>query len=338
MIRSNPHAGARGPWMRIAFQIAGFLGGVALLGWCVKQAASESNRASLGRLRETSPADASLLVGLTVLTLLVNGMIFWSAIRPVRRLPISNVLATNAVASFLSYAPFKLSILFRFYSHRAIDGVPLLTIGAWFAAVTVGISAATNPVFFASLLRREIDGLWFAAVVGGLVASHILVCVLTRTFAGDRGMARLRRLAGYASHRLAASSIIERVHDGFDMLANPVWLAVQMTLRATDLFIIAARLYLCAKILGVSVSFSESIVYGAFRFAVATVAPTGAVGTQEGVTAWIAKVLHAPNAESYAAILVLMLAVEAAVNLFGAAAGVLWLGPGRLLRSGSPAH
>lgn len=321
-------------WIRVFVQVAGFLAGIALLGWCVRQATSESNRESLARLRDTDPRDAVMLVGLTILTLLVNGMVFWSAIRPVRRLSIPNVLATNAVASFLSYAPFKLSILFRFYSHRAIDGVPLLTIGAWFAAVTVGISAATNPVFFASLWRREIDGLWLGTVVGGLVVSHVLVCALTRIFAGEVGLARLRRLVGLVSTRLAASSIVVRLHDGFDMLASPVWLAVQMSLRAADLFIIAARLYLCAKILGVGVSFGESIVYGAFRFAIATVAPTGAVGTQEGLTAWIAKALHAPNAESYAAILVLMLAVEAAVNLVGAGLGVLWLGPRRLLRGG----
>lgn len=321
-------------WVRLAVQIGGFLGGMALLTWCVVQAMNEKNRESLARLRDTNPRDAALLIGLTALTLLVNGLIFWSAVQPVRKVRVTNVLATNAVATFLSYLPFKLSIIFRFYSHRTIDGVPLLTIGAWFAAVTIGISAATNPVFFTSLFRRETDFVWLACVLGGLLASYFVVIALSRIFAGETGLVRMRKLTALVSRKLAASTLVERAHEGFDMLANPFWLAVQMTCRALDLIVIAARLYLCAKILGVSVSFGESIVYGAFRFAIATLAPTGAAGTQEGGTTWIAKVLHSPNAESFAAILVLMLAVEAAVNLIAAIAGVLWLGPRRLARGG----
>lgn len=306
-------------------QVFFFAAGLGLLGWVLSQAFAERNRDAWRRIADASPVDLALLAALTMLTLVLNGSIFWATLRPVRRLGWRDVLATNAVATTLAYLPFKLSIIFRVLVHNRRDSVPVLTIGAWFVAVTIGISAATNPVFFTSLFHPTIDALWFAFVLGGLLASHLLVCSLARVFAGEAGLVRFRsllrkvtptRFAGEVTGPLAA-----RVHAGFDMLAHPGWLAAQMALRAADLIVIAARLALCAKIAGAGVTFGESIVYGAFRFAIATLLPSGAMGSQEAGTTWIARVREAAAADKFEVVLVFMLLSELVVFVLAAAWG-----------------
>jgi len=312
-------------WARIAMQTFFFAAGLGLLAWVLSQAFAERNRDAWRRIADASAVDLAALAGLTMLTLVLNGSIFWATLRPVRRLGWKDVLATNAVATTLAYLPFKLSIVFRVLVHNRRDGVPVLTVGAWFVAVTIGISAATNPVFFTSLFHPTIDLWWFLFVLGGLIASHVVVCSLARIFAGSAGLERFRNvLAKLTPKRLAPTvtgPLAAKVHAGFDMLAHPGWLAAQMALRAADLLVIAARLALCAKIAGAGVTFGESIVYGAFRFAIATLLPSGAMGSQEAGTTWIARVRQAAAADKFEVVLVFMLLSELVIFVLAAAWG-----------------
>ena len=322
--------------MSAGMQAAAFVLCVGLLAWCVRGAFSESNRAQWSRLRDADAWTVAAVLGLTGATLAINGLIFWATIRPVRRLGIVDLQATNAVGTLLALAPFKVSILFRVLVHVRRDRVPLVTVGAWFVAVTIGISAATNPVFFTSLARPTVDGWWVLIVAAGLVVSHAAVCGLARVFAGERGLARLRRVAAWVLpgrlKTLAAGEAVSKAAAGFDMAAHPWWLAAQMGLRVLDLMVLGVRLWLCARIVGVEVSFGGAIVYGAFHFAIGALSPAGALGAREGLTAIVASRMQGFSPESFAVVMLLLLASEALVVVPAALAGVLRLRPDRLLR------
>ena len=63
--------------LRLAIQLAGFLAGLGLLVWCASLAFSEKNRAGLERLGEASAGEVSLLLALSCVGIIVNGLTFW---------------------------------------------------------------------------------------------------------------------------------------------------------------------------------------------------------------------------------------------------------------------
>lgn len=328
---------ALGPWARRLIQLLFFAGGLFLLWWVIKEATKPTNKDALDRILHASPLDLGLLLALTLSTFFVQGCGFWTAIRPVRRLPFLSVQATNAVAGILASPPGKLSIFWRIFIHNRLDGVPILTIGAWFVAATIGISAGTNPVFFASYFYPRIDLLWIALVLGGLIVSHLALFSLASIFAGERGLARVRAVLRATLpgrfKRFAETDAVARVQAGADMLAHPGWLAAQMIARVADLLILGARLWLCARIAGVPLDFAPALVLAAFRFAIATLLPSGAIGSQEAGTIKIAERFAPAAASSLPAVLLLMLATELLVAAVVGLLGVLYLRPDRLLRS-----
>ncbi len=321
-------------WIRPAIQIGMFLAGLVLLYWVVSQALDPKNQDAIRRIRSASSADIALLLTMTLGSLVINGGIFWACIRPVRTLRMIDVQAVNAVGTLLANPPGKLSIVFRVFMHHRRDGIPLLTIAAWFVAVTAGVSAATNPIFFASWYIKEIDASWFAFVIGGLAVSYLIVLAIARTFAGPAGLVRFRRVVGALLlgrlRNFVAGSALEKIHAGFDMLSHPGWLFVQMALRAADLLLLGGRLYLCAKIAGAHVTYNEALVYGAIRFAIATLLPSGAMGSQEAGTTWVARLREAAASDQFAVVLVFMLVTELAVYSVATALGLWWLKPWRI--------
>src|SRR5690606_21428503 len=112
----------------------GFLVGLALLGWCVSIALSPENREQLDRLADAGWRPIALLVVLSGLSLALNGAIFWLVLLPARRLRAADVIATNALATFLAYLPFKISLIVRALIHQRRDRVPLVLLGAWMSA------------------------------------------------------------------------------------------------------------------------------------------------------------------------------------------------------------
>lgn len=327
-----PKQGRR--WVRLTIQLGMSIAGLVLLYWVVRQALDERNQGAIRSIRSASPGAIALLLAMTLGSLLINGGIFWACIRPVRKLRMIDVQAVNAVGTLLANPPGKLSIVFRVFMHHRRDNIPLLTIAAWFVAVAAGITAATNPLFFASWYLKDMDATWAAVASGGLAVSYLMVLGLARSFAGEAGLVRFRRVVGVlllgTLRGFVAGPSIERVHAGFDMLSHPGWLLVQMTLRVADLFCLAARLYLCASIAGTHVSFNEALVYGAIRFAIATLLPSGAMGSQEAGTTWIARVRQAAASEQFEVVLVFMLVTELLVYGVATALSLWWLKPWRI--------
>src|SRR5690349_13489035 len=88
---------SRRRWLRVTIQIVGFALGVASLVWCIRSALADKNREQLSLLLHAPLSLVAAMIGLSLLTLVTNGLLFWTALTPVKRLPVVGVLATNGV-------------------------------------------------------------------------------------------------------------------------------------------------------------------------------------------------------------------------------------------------
>jgi hypothetical protein len=333
----------RGRRLRLIIQFIGFGIGLALLGLCIALALTPENREQLQRLSEASPLHVGTLLLLSLITLNINGLIFWVVLHPARRLRMLDMLAVNAVATFLIYLPFKLSALFRIAVHNRRDRIPLLTIGAWFAAVAILLLAAITPATLAAAWRQQIDLAWLAATLAGCAALGLGLIVMARVFRGDEGQTRLVRLAGSLRigllRRLAGSRAWSNLHAGFSMLSSAKAVAAATLLRLADLGVLAGRFVLAAAIFGIALPFDQALLISLAYFMVGVLSPFGVLGTREAGAVGMAAALFgtagadiAESASTFAAVALLVSATEAIVYLFCAALGLGWLRPDRLLR------
>jgi len=330
-----PHAPrpARHP-LKVALQLLGFGVGIGLLAWCIHGALRPENREQLERLREADPALVAALVGLSLLSLVLNGAMFWNGIRPVKPLKMVDVQATHMVAVLLGYLPFKLGLLFRFFMHNRRDGVPLLTIGAWFASVTLIMGAIMVPLLGVSVWRGQMDATWIVAAGGGIVCSAALLMVFARMLSGPVGLARLRGWlgvlgSGELAMKVRGSHAIAHLHAGFDMLAHPATLARGVALRLADVITQAARFGVAAHILDIHLSAGQTILVSLAYFVLGIISPSGMLGAREGGTKVALAALDVTGGKGFAAVL-LITAAEMLVQIPAALAGVarlrLWRG------------
>jgi hypothetical protein len=318
------HAMGRGRGvLRAAVQVAGFAAGLGLLAYCASVALAPENREHLSRLRGVTAAPAAALVGLTLLSLAINATVFWLAIRPVQRLGYAASLGVNAVATLLSLAPFKLSILFRVVFHRVRDGLPLLTGGAWMGAAGVIILAGLAPPAAASLWRRGagggVDALWWGATLGGLVAGGAAIVAAARLLLHPAPWARLERLAAALPAPSLHQRLLPRGHEALRMLADPAAVAGGLALRGADLAVHTARFLVAAAAIRVDLPAEDAVLIASVYFLIGAAAPTGAVGFREGGA--LGAVIGLRGGEApYLLVIGLVSAVDVAVVL--AAAGV----------------
>lgn len=318
---------------RIAVQLVGYGVGLALLGWCGSRAFSPENRAQLSKLGEASVSDVALLCLLSVISIVLNGFIFWTAVRPVRRVALGSVLSTNAIATALNYVPFKLSMLSRILIHNRRDGVPLLTIGAWLATVILILVATLGPIVVISLRHPTIDRVWIAMVAGSMVIAAAVIVLLSRLCL----TAPLRRAAHTLTGRtrlgrkFMSSSMAPNVLDGLRMMASPRAVGTGIGLRLADVAAQSARFVVAAGILGVSLQFDRAFLLAATYFGIGIVSPFGMLGTREAGVAGLAEALDIPNPASIAAVVLLVSATEALVTIILATIGAVYLRPMRLM-------
>lgn len=332
--------------VRLILQTAGFLVGLALLGWCVRTALSPENREQLARLREATFGEVALLLALGAATITINGLIFWATLAPTRRLRPTDLVATNALCTFLAYLPFKIGAVTRIAIHNRRDRVPLPTIGAWFMAVLAVMVVSYGPAMLASVWRRQVDAWWWAAGIGGVVIAAGAVVIAARPFAGERGLRRLHAvldgvpLPGVGS--LGRTERFSQFHEGAAMLACPKAVAISSTLRLADLALIAARFVVAGSIVGVAFGWEEAVLVASAYYLIGVVSPFGMLGAREAGTVWMAGALGLAAAtgqsveQTAASLTVLTLFItgtESVVLLAGAAAGAIWLRPDRMLRT-----
>lgn len=314
----------------VALQALGGLVSLALLAWCVHTAWKGG---SLERLRGLSASDAWALAGLSLLSLTLNGSLFWVTLRPVKRLRWVDVLAVNAVATFLAYFPFKLSIVWRVLVHHRRDGLPVLTIGAWLMSNAAVVLAVLLPPALAGLWRQRVDSVYLATSLGGILVLLLAVHCVARWLGGERGLGRLRRLLGQEGWRgrVAASDRFVRLHNGLGMLAHAPTLASAAGLRLADLMVQALRFVVAARAIGEVLPAHDAVLIAGVYFLIGVVSPSGAVGAREGGTTGLAKVLPGVNYAAFAGVALAVSAAEVVVVVVCVVLALAWLRPWRLL-------
>ncbi len=317
-------------------QLVGFGAGVGLLVWCGMTALKPENRAQLARLGEADPLSLAMLFGFSLATLLLNGQIFWVVLRPEKRIDPIGMQATNAVATTLSYLPFKLSVLLRVAVHNRRDRVPLLTIAAWFGAVSVLVLVGLGPPAAMSVWRRGIDAVWWAGSLVGIGLALAVTLGLAGFFAGKDGLVRIHRVLdplriGPLS-RFIRGGAFARLHAIFAMLAHPRAVLPATVLRLLDIAAQTARFTVAASILGVGLGWQQALLIASTYFLIGMLSPFGMLGTREAGAVGLAQLLGISDAgDSLVVVILAVSATESLVNLVCAGAGVAWLRPDRLI-------
>ena len=318
------------PVGRVLIQLIGFFVSLGALGWAVSVALKEENRAQLENLQNASVGQIMAIVGLSFASVAINGAIFWVVVRPVHSIRLTDVISTNAIATFLAYLPFKVSLIARVAIHRKRDGVPVLTIGAWFAAIAVLMLAVLGPMALVSLLLQEVNVVWWMSVVGSTGLSVGVLIGLARIFYGERGV---RRIASVGMLKgLTERESFVKLHAGFDMVACPSSSAAAGVLRMVDVLAFAGRFLVAASVLGLPISGSDALLLGSVYFMIGVLSPFGMLGTREAGTIGAAALFGVSSVAigdggggPIAAAVVFVTAVEAVVNLGCAGFGVAWL-------------
>lgn len=327
---------------RLALQLLAFAGGLALLAFTISIAFGEKNREQIEKLKDATWKQIALLLGLSLASLMVNGVMFWVALRPVRQLRVADVVSTNCIAAFLGYLPMKLGLILRIAIHVRRDRVPLLTVTAWFASVAIVMLGVVGALLLASLATKDLNALWFAIAGGGLVVGGTLLVVLAKLFAGEAGLARLDRMLRALRLPLLPTIVqserYRQLHAAADMLADPKAVFGTIALRVVDFALQAARVPVAAGIIGLSLPYTQAFMISATAFLVGIVSPGGPVGSREAAVYGVCELLKIPNAQSFALVALLVTGTEGIAYGIGAAMGLAWMRPTRLFTPRAPSE
>lgn len=271
---------------RIALQTIGFIVGIALFLWAIAMATAGENRTYLLRILEAPPHLLAILIALTVVSIVFNGLCFWAVIRPIRRINPIDVVSVNAISTVLSVLPFKISVISRAFIHHQRDGVDVRSLVAWLAAMSALSLAALLPPLAATLWRGQADLLWWITAISGPI-----IC----TFAG---VAICRYLSHWRIIRYASLG-------GWRLLRDPRTIAEQLLYRFVDLGALAARFWVGSHIIGLDLALDQALLLGTAYFFGAVLAPAGTLGFAEmGATALGAAVGHNAGAVTSLALLI----------------------------------
>ncbi len=328
----DPSAPLRRNHLRIALQVAGFALGIALFGWVVRTALGEMTPERWDQLRSASLVAVAGMFLLALGNVALNGLMWFVAFLPIRRLRLPDMLAVNAGATTLAYLPFKLSILFRVLYHKRFDAIPVLQFGGWTAAITACMAAALLPGIGASLLPTRDDTVpWLAITLVGALLCALAGARLSAFFATGKGWRWLKatiiRITGDRGRTVVESTLFENLHSGVHMLADTRATLSGVALRLLDAAFIAARFAIAAQVLGIDLMLVDALVVGVAYFLIGAVAPTGTVGVREGGTAGLFALL---GLEDMTAVIVFVSALEMLANITAGLAAGAWLGPAKL--------
>lgn len=294
-------------------QALGAIVGVGLFVWALRLAFTPENQDAVRRLLDAPLGLILAMAALNVATIVVNGLCFWITARPVRPVPASSAILTNAVCSMLAFLPFKISAITRVYLHHTRDGVPLRSMIPWMVGYGLTAIAAFGPIVAAAAFAPRLGGAWLPLGVAGALAC---------TTAGV-GMARLadRRLPLLRALSLGSTVV---VRDARVMLAA-------CALRLGDLAIQAGRFLVAAQAMGFALSAERAALDASIYFLIGSASPGGVLGFREGGLAWLGEVFSVDNAAAEQ-IALLALAVTGAEAATFAVLAVIAAGVMRLDR------
>jgi len=326
--------------VRIAVQLALFGVGLGLFAWAIGLALRPGNRELLSeKLQEAGPGGIAMLFGLSVVTIILNGLLFLVTIRPVMKLRASDMVAVNACATLLSMLPFKLSLLFRTVVHNRRDGVPLFTIGSWFGVMSLLLFAFFGPITAISSWRRDIDIVWIVLTPGAVLGLFVLIWWLAGRFSGDIGLARFVRWIDFLRikglSRFVRSDTYAKMHAGIVMLADKRALLAVLALRIADIVTLTARFWIAAEILDVQLGLEGSVLLACIYFLTGAVSPAGQLGSREAAVIASATALAMTDPERLAPVALLITGTELLAMIATAGIGIIWLNPLKLFTARS---
>ncbi len=258
--RSQPILSRR----QIIVQIVGFALGAALLGWCLWIAVKQGD---WSRVRNADLLLIAGLAGFTIVGLLVNGVIFWAVIQPVRHVRLLSMVWLNFLSSLFNYAPIRAGLLARIAYNLRVDQLSLLEIAAWFAAIGLTLAIAVLALLGATIVRPQIDWLWWIILLAQVIVAGLVVRVMAR------------------------GKLLERFGRGIDrMLRAPLGLWGAIVLRIADVAAITGRMWCAAEIMGLDFSWNEIVILSLASLA-ASLNPLGRIGYREAGVAFVAGLL-----------------------------------------------
>jgi hypothetical protein len=300
-------------------QVVGLLIGIGLMVWALRMAVSGDNRQALENLRSASPVLVAWLFALSVLSIVLDAAVFWCALAPRRHLPKGEVLATNAIAVFLSILPFKLGMIVRSAIHVRRHGVAIKELVSWFIAFGGVTMAAIVACAGGALLSPRVQA---QPTLGVIVAcaGGLLVCVWLAIVG-----------VGQLATRSNAKWLRVMTLGTADLIAHPGFVGAGLLLRAIDVATFAARFAIAGMIVGVGMSASQSAQLGSVYLVLQAGAPAGALGFAEAGTAG-AGALIGIDAKQVALLALIVTAARMLVAGAMAAGAWVWLRPDKLLR------
>ncbi|MCL4198042.1 MAG: YbhN family protein [Phycisphaerales bacterium] len=291
---------------RLLLKIVGFILGLGLLAWVIQRAVS---RQQFSGLTEAAWWQFALLLLCTVVSVLANGAIFWTIIRPAAPLGFWPIQAVNAAVSLVNYSPVRIGVALRFVHHRRVDDLPYPLLLAWYACFALLMFMTLGCVLGATLLRPAVDAWWGAALLALLAAGGAAA-----VWAG--------------SHRLLES----RWRGASQILAAPGAVGGAILLRLVDMIAYGGRLYIAITILGTTVTPRDAVVLTVLSM-VSSLSPVGSVGLREFAVAWLGPMLaDASLAQHIDAAVLVDRAAEVLIVAPAGALGLLWIA--RAWRSG----
>ncbi|MFM9959373.1 MAG: lysylphosphatidylglycerol synthase domain-containing protein [Phycisphaerales bacterium] len=298
--------------LRLAAQGLGFAVGLGLLAWAVSLALSEKNRASLEMIWGGERTMVLWLLVLSMVSVLLNGVMFWVVLRPLKTLHIVDVALTNAIAAFLSVLPFKINLLTRLLIHHRRDGVSFKDILSWLGAMTALAFSVLVPVGLAGVWRGTMDALWWMTAVGGSVA--------------------LGGLGVWLGHLAVRFKVLQVLSLGSDRIARH-WPTVfsHMLLRWFDVALLCMRFLAAAQAAHVELPLEKVVLLATTYFLLSVFAPAGALGFREMGTAGVGVAAGAATEEVVLVTLVVT-AVELVASGLLCVPAFLRLRPDRLVR------
>jgi len=249
-------------WRKLAAQFIGCVIGLALVAWLVHRAMRDPE--VFDRLRAADPRLVVALLLCGVASLVLNGLIFWLAARPIRQLGVVEMQWVNALAAMLNYAPVRLGVFLRLVWALRVDRMRLREVAAWFASVTYTVIVPLGAAIVASIVTGRL-GLGLL-----IIASAIVVA------------------GGVVAPWVARRPIVERRAGGLErVLTSPISLWGSLALRSIDLVLWAARMMLAVEILGMELTLSQSFMLAMAGLAI-SLNPLGRLGFREATVAFIA--------------------------------------------------
>ena len=256
---------------RMAAQAVGFAVGIALVAWVVKgaiDAANDPSRAGiLECVRAAWESRPWLVAGIaltTVLSLVIDGALFWLILLPVRRLGFMEIQWLTFVTATSNFFPVRLGIPVRYAYAMLANRMGFLEATAWFVALTLVILVSLGAVVAATAAVPVPGVAWALLVLVALAAGGWI----------------LQRAAGLGPVRA-------RMGEWTPMLTTPRTYWAGTLLRVAEVLLWVVRMWCAAEILGLGLSFATVTVLGVASIAV-MLNPVGRIGFREATTVVVA--------------------------------------------------